>query len=239
MQEGPPNPALRDVAVHLPLSTMNLILLGKKVGMTQIYDSENRLVPVTVVQAGPCPVTQVKTVDNDGYSAVQIGFWVQKERRMTAPELGHLKKAGLAQPVTQLGEFRTSDGAEFKVGDVLTVNRFAEGALVDIIGTTKGRGFQGVMKRHNMDGQPDSHGHMMHRRPGSIGMRQTPGHVFKGKRMPGHMGQDRRTSQNMTIVKVIEDKNLLLIKGSVPGATGDFVVVRQAKKGQPTTPAKK
>jgi large subunit ribosomal protein L3 len=218
---------------------MSLILLGKKVGMTQIYDGENRLVPVTVVQAGPCPVTQVKTVDNDGYNAVQIGFWVQKEHRMTAPELGHLKKAALAQPVTQLGEFRTKTSTEFKVGDVLTVNRFAEGALVDVIGTTKGRGFQGVMKRHNMDGQPDSHGHMMHRRPGSIGMRQTPGHVFKGKRMPGHMGQDRRTTQNMTVVKVIEDKNLLLIKGSLPGANGDFVVVRQAKKVRPAAPAKK
>ena len=219
---------------------MSLILLGKKVGMTQIYDGENRLVPVTVVQAGPCPVTQVKTVDNDGYNAVQIGFWVQKEHRMTAPELGHLKKAGsrpARHPIGRISHGQTS--TEFKVGDVLTVNRFAEGALVDVIGTTKGRGFQGVMKRHNMDGQPDSHGHMMHRRPGSIGMRQTPGHVFKGKRMPGHMGQDRRTTQNMTVVKVIEDKNLLLIKGSLPGANGDFVVVRQAKKVRPAAPAKK
>jgi len=218
---------------------MTLILLGKKVGMTQIYDGENRLVPVTVVEAGPCPVTQIKTVDNDGYNAVQIGFSVQNERRMTAPELGHLKKAALAQPVTQLGEFRTAQAPEFKVGDVLTVNRFEEGSLVDIIGKTKGRGFQGVVKRHNMDGQPSSHGHMMHRRPGSIGMRQTPGHVFKGKRMPGHMGQDRRTMQNMTIVKVLEDKNILLIKGSVPGANGDYVVVRTAKKVKPAAPAKK
>ena len=218
---------------------MTLILLGKKVGMTQIYDGENRLVPVTVVEAGPCPVTQVKTVDNDGYNAVQIGFGTQNERRMTAPELGHLKKAALAQPVTQLGEFRTPQPPEFKVGDVLTVNRFKEGSLVDIIGKSKGRGFQGVVKRHNMDGQPDSHGHMMHRRPGSIGMRQTPGHVFKGKRMPGHMGQVRRTTQNMTIVKVLEDKNILLIKGSVPGANGDYVVVRTAKKVKPAAPAKK
>jgi large subunit ribosomal protein L3 len=217
---------------------MSLILLGKKVGMTQVYDGENRLVPVTVVQAGPCPVIQVKTVDSDGYNAVQIGFWVQKESRMTAPELGHLKKAALGQPVTQLGEFRTVKEPEYKVGDVLTVNKFAEGCLVDVIGKSKGRGFQGVMKRHNMDGQPDSHGHMMHRRPGSIGMRQTPGHVFKGKRMPGHMGQERRTTQNMTVVKVIEDKNLLLIKGSIAGANGDFVVVRQAKKVRSTTPAK-
>lgn len=222
----------------LPLGTMSLILLGKKVGMTQIYDGENRLVPVTVVQAGPCPVTQVKTVDNDGYNAVQIGFRAQKEHRMNQPELGHLKGAKLAAPVTQLGEFRTSGAPEFKVGDVLTVNKFAEGSVVDIIGTTKGRGFQGVMKRHNMQGQPDSHGHMMHRRPGSIGMRQTPGHVFKGKRMPGHMGTVRRTAQNLTVVKVLEDKNLLLIKGSLPGANGDFVVVRTAKKVKSTAPAK-
>jgi len=218
---------------------MSLILLGKKVGMTQVYDAANCLVPVTVVQAGPCPVTQIKTVDSDGYNAVQIGFWVQKESRMSAPELGHLKKAGVAEPVTQLSEFRTAQAPEFKIGDVLTVNKFAEGALVDVIGISKGRGFQGVVKRHNMDGQPSSHGHMMHRRPGSIGMRQTPGHVFKGKRMPGHMGQIRRTTQNMTVVKVIEDKNLLLIKGSIAGANGDYVVVRQAKKVRPAAPAKK
>jgi large subunit ribosomal protein L3 len=218
---------------------MSLILLGKKVGMTQIYDGENRMVPVTVVEAGPCPVTQVKTVSTDGYNAVQIGFCVQKEQRLSRPEIGHLKKAGLSQFVSHLSEFRTAGEAEYKVGDVLTVAKFAEGALVDVIGTSKGRGFQGVMKRHNMDGQPDSHGHMMHRRPGSIGMRQTPGHVFKGKRMPGHMGQDRRTMQNLTVVKIIGDKNLLLLKGSLPGANGDFVVVRPAKKTRVATPAKK
>ena len=221
---------------------MSLILLGKKVGMTQVYDSENRLVPVTVVQAGPCPVTQVKTVDSDGYNAVQIGFGSQKEHRMTKPELGHLKKAGISGTnglVNHFSEFRTATAPEYKVGDVLTVAKFAAGAKVDIIGTSKGRGFQGVMKRHNMDGQPDSHGHMMHRRPGSIGMRQTPGHVLKGKRMPGHMGQDRRTTQNLTVVQVLGDKNLLLLKGSVAGANGDFVVVREAKKVRAAAPATK
>jgi len=221
---------------------MSLILLGKKVGMTQIYDSENRLVPVTVVQAGPCPVTQVKTVDSDGYNAVQIGFGSQKEHRLPKPALGHLKKAGISGTnglVNHFGEFRTTAAPEYKVGDVLTVAKFAAGAKVDIIGTSKGRGFQGVMKRHNMDGQPDSHGHMMHRRPGSIGMRQTPGHVFKGKRMPGHMGQDRRTSQNLTVVQVLGDKNLILLKGSVAGANGDFVVVREAKKVRAAVPASK
>jgi large subunit ribosomal protein L3 len=124
------------------------------------------------------------------------------------------------------------------VGDVLTVGKFAEGTKVDVIGASKGRGFQGVMKRHNMDGQPDSHGHMMHRRPGSIGMRQTPGHVFKGKRMPGHMGQVRRTVQNLTVVKIIGDKNLILLKGSLPGANGDIVWVREAKKVRASVAAK-
>ncbi|MGA2051846.1 MAG: 50S ribosomal protein L3 [Opitutales bacterium] len=221
---------------------MSLILLGKKVGMTQIYDGENRLVPVTVVQAGPCPVTQVKTVDSDGYNAVQIGFWPQKEHRLPKPALGHLKKAGLNGSdnlVSHLSEFRTASAPEYKVGDVLTVARFTAGAKVDVIGTSKGRGFQGVVKRHNMDGQPATHGHMMHRRPGSIGMRQTPGHVFKGKRMPGHMGQDRRTTQNLTVVQVVGDKNLLLLKGSIAGANGDFIVVREAKKVRVAGPASK
>ncbi len=210
---------------------MKLELIGKKIGMTQIYDENNNLVPVTVVQAGPCPVTQVKTIETDGYNAVQIAFGTQKESRLTAPELGHLKKAGVA-PSATLGEIRFNEAPALKVGDVLTVAKFAAGALVDVIGTTKGRGFQGVMKRHNMSGQPETHGHMMHRRVGSIGMRQTPGHVFKGKRMPGHMGQVRRTSQNLKIVKIDEAQNLILIKGSFPGANGDFVIVRHAVKSK-------
>jgi large subunit ribosomal protein L3 len=199
--------------------------------MTQLYDSENRLVPVTVIEAGPCPVLQVKSKGGiDGYNAVQIGFGPQKESRLSKPELGHLKAANLKQPVSHLSEFRTKSTPEYKVGDVLTVTKFAEGAKVDIIGTSKGRGFQGVVKRHNMDGQPSSHGHMMHRRPGSIGMRQTPGHVFKGKRMPGHMGQIRRTTQNLLVVKVFADKNIICVRGSIAGATGDMVIVREAKK---------
>jgi large subunit ribosomal protein L3 len=218
---------------------MSLILLGKKVGMTQIYDSENRLVPVTVVQAGPCPVTQVKTVDSDGYNAVQIGFGPQKEHRLSKPAIGHQKKAGLDSFVSHLSEFRTTAAPEYKVGDVLTVAKFVAGAKVDVIGITKGRGFQGVVKRHNMDGQPATHGHMMHRRVGSIGMRQTPGHVFKGKRMPGHMGVDRRTAQNLTVVQVLGEKNLILIKGSLPGANGEVVVVREAKKVRAAAPAAK
>ena len=217
---------------------MSLTLIGKKIGMTQFYNEANELVPVTVVEAGPCAVTQVKTSQTDGYNAVQVGFKAQKEQRLNKPALGHLKKAGVA-PVAILGEFRTEGAPEYKVGDVLTVEKFNEGQLIDVIGVAKGRGFQGVMKRFDFDGQPDSHGHMMHRRPGSIGMRQTPGHVYRGRKMPGHMGAKRRTVQNLTIVKVIGEKNILLIKGSFPGANGDTVYIREAKKAKKAAPASK
>ena len=214
---------------------MSLTLIGKKIGMTQFYNEENVLVPVTVVELGPCPVTQVKTLETDGYNAVQIGFKAQKEQRLNKPALGHLKKAGVA-PVAILGEFRTEGAPEYKIGDVLTVEKFTEGQRIDVIGVAKGRGFQGVMKRWDFQGQPDTHGHMMHRRPGSIGMRQTPGHVYRGRKMPGHMGAKRRTVQNLTVVKVIGDKNILLIKGSFPGANGDTVYVRTAKKIKKVAP---
>ena len=210
---------------------MSQILIGKKLGMTQIFDADNSLVAVTVVEAGPCPVTQIKTAQSDGYEAVQIGFGAQKEQRVSKPELGHLKKAGV-EPLRELVEFRIANASEYKLGEVLTVSKFSEGQLVDIIGTTKGHGFQGVMQRYDFDGQPETHGHMMHRRPGSVGCRQTPGHVYKGRKMPGHMGQVRRTTQNHSIVKILEDKNILLIKGSVPGAKGDTVIVRPAKKAK-------
>ena len=199
--------------------------------MTQVYDGENTLVPVTVIEAGPCPVTQIKTAQSAGYEAVQIGFGAQKEQRMPKPALGHFKKAG-TENLRKLAEFRVENASEFKLGDVITVAKFSEGQMVDVIGTTKGRGFQGVMKRYNFDGQPQTHGHMMHRRPGSVGCRQTPGHVYKGRKMPGHMGQVRCTTQNHPIVKVLEDKNILLIKGSIPGAKGDIVIVRPAKKAK-------
>lgn len=199
--------------------------------MTQVYDDANTLVPVTVIEAGPCPVTQIKTAQSDGYEAVQIGFGAQKQQRMTKPALGHFKKTG-TDALRKLAEFRVENASEFKLGDVITVAKFSEGQMVDIIGTTKGRGFQGVMKRYNFDGQPETHGHMMHRRPGSVGCRQTPGHVYKGRKMPGHMGQVRCTTQNHPIVKVLEDKNILLIKGSIPGAKGDIVIVRPAKKAK-------
>ncbi|MCR5183452.1 MAG: 50S ribosomal protein L3 [Opitutales bacterium] len=210
---------------------MKLQLIGKKLGMTQIYDENNNLVPVTVVQAGPCPVVQVKTVESDGYNAVQIAYGAQKKERLSKPVQGHFAKAGIDTHAV-LSEIRFDDAPTYKVGDVLTVTTFKEGQIVDVIGTTKGRGFQGNVKRHGQQGQPDSHGHMMHRRPGSIGMRQTPGHVFKGKDMPGHMGQVRRTTQNLSVVKIVEDQNLILIKGSIPGANGDLVFVREAKKAK-------
>ena len=210
---------------------MEKAILGKKLGMTQVFDGDNVLVAVTAIQVGPCPVTQIKTAQSDGYDAVQIAFGSQKESRMSKAELGHLKKAGV-EPMTELVEFRTSDTADYKAGDVLTVSKFEAGQKVDIIGVTKGKGFQGVMRRYNFQGQPETHGHMMHRRPGSVGCRQTPGHVYKGRKMPGHMGQVQRTTQNLAIVKIMEDKNIMLIKGSVPGSNGEVVFVRTAKKSK-------
>jgi large subunit ribosomal protein L3 len=202
-------------------------LIGKKIGMTQIYDEAHNLVPVTVIQVGPCPVVQVKTVDSDGYDAIQIAFGQRKEKNLSKALKGHLAKGGLTS-TESLCEIRGQ--GEYKVGDTLTVNGFDGVKMVDVIGMTKGRGFQGVMKRWNQDGQPATHGHMMHRRPGSIGMRQTPGHVFKGKDMPGDMFVARRTCQNLDVVKIIADKNIILVKGSIPGANGGEVLVRSAKK---------
>lgn len=210
---------------------MNIALLGKKIGMTQVFDEENRLIPVTVIEAGPCPVTQVKSTETDGYNAIQIGFRAQKEHRLSRAALGHLKKAGV-EAVSELQEFRTNGETELNVGDVLTVEKFEEGQKIDVIGTSKGRGFQGVVKRYGFAGGPASHGSMFHRRGGSYGMCQWPGHVIKGKKMPGHMGDVQRTVQNLKIVKVIADKNLILIKGSVPGARGSFVTVRTAVKNK-------
>ncbi|MEM1222058.1 MAG: 50S ribosomal protein L3 [Verrucomicrobiota bacterium] len=208
---------------------MNVALLGKKIGMTQVFDDENRLIPVTVIEAGPCPVTQIKSSEKDGYDAVQIGYRPQSEHRLSKAEAGHLKKAGV-DPVAELQEFRTNGEIELNVGDVLTVDRFSEGEKIDIVGTTKGRGFQGVVKRYGFAGGPASHGSMFHRRGGSYGMCQWPGHVIKGKKMPGHMGDAQRTVQNLKIIKIDTEKNLILIKGSVPGSRGSFVTVRTAVK---------
>ena len=209
-------------------------LLGKKIGMTQVYDAQNVLVPVSVVQAGPCPVTQVKTVATDGYNAVQIGFASKKTKNASKPELNHAKKAGLEQAPRVLAEVRLAEAPSVKAGDIMTVAAFTEGQMVDVIGVSKGKGFQGVVKRFRVAGGPAAHGSMFHRRIGSIGMRQTPGRTWKNQRMPGHMGSERRTVQNLRVVKVIADKNLILVKGAIPGANGDDVLVRLAIKGQQT-----
>jgi len=204
-------------------------LLGKKIGMTQVYDENNILVPVTVIEAGPCPVTQVKTRETDGYDAIQVGFGKRKDKRTSKGAKGHFDKAGVGSQQT-VSEIRCKETPAQAAGDVLTVDGFNDVPKVDIIATTKGRGFQGVMKRWGMHGQPASHGHMMHRRPGSIGQCQWPGEVDKGKKMPGHMGTRRRTVQNLRVVKIVPEKNLILVRGSIPGANGETVIVRQAKK---------
>src|SRR5580704_14952778 len=208
-------------------------LLGKKIGMTQVYDAQNVLVPVTVVEAGPCSVVQVKTVETDGYYAVQIGFAAQKPRNASRPELNHARKAGLDHAPRVLSEVRLLSAPTLKVGDVVTVAAFAEGQFVDVLGVSKGKGFQGVVKSFRVGGGPAAHGSMFHRRIGSIGMRQTPGRTWKNQRMPGHMGSERRTVQNLRVVKIIADKNIILVKGAIPGANGDDVIVRSALKGQP------
>lgn len=210
-------------------------LIGKKLGMTQVYDAQNVLVPVTVVEAGPCAVVQVKTLETDGYNAVQLGFSQKKEKNAPKAELAHAQKAGLKAAPRVLSEVRLNEKPTAKLGDVVTVEAFKEGQFVDVIGITKGKGFQGVVKRWRVAGGPASHGSMFHRRIGSIGMRQTPGRSWKNQSMPGHMGSERRTVQNLRIVKVLPEKNILLVKGAVPGANGDDVIVRTAIKGQGST----
>ncbi len=199
--------------------------------MTQVFDENNRLHPVTVVQVGPCPITQVKTEDTDGYNAVQIGYKEQKESRLNKAKLGHLAKAKTAGLV-HLREFRVDDVSDFNVGDVLTTESFKEGEKIDVIGTTKGRGFQGVVRRYNFAGGPASHGSMFHRRGGSYGMCQWPGHIIKGKKMPGHMGDVRRTVQSLKVVKILPEKNLIMIRGSIPGSNGSLVTVRKTVKNR-------
>lgn len=208
-------------------------LIGKKIGMTQVYDAQNVLVPVTVVEAGPNSVVQVKTLENDGYNAVQLGFSAQKTKNASKAELNHAKKAGLESAPRVLSEVRLAETPTQKAGDVITVDAFKEGQLVDVIGVTKGKGFAGVVKRFRVAGGPATHGSMFHRRIGSVGMRQTPGRVWKNQKMPGHMGQVKRTLQNLQVVKIVADKNLILVKGAIPGANGDDVIVRTAIKGQP------
>jgi len=206
-------------------------VLGEKLGMTQVWDADNRLVPVTVVKAGPCVVTQVRNADNDGYAAVQIAYGAIDPRKVNKPMAGHFAKAGVT-PRRHLVELRTADSATYEVGQELTVETFETGQDIDVTGTTKGKGFAGVMKRHGFHGVSASHGaHKNHRKPGSIGGCATPGRVFKGMRMAGRMGGVRQTTQNLTIHAVDADRGLLLIKGAVPGPRGGIVLVRTAAKG--------
>jgi large subunit ribosomal protein L3 len=203
-------------------------LIGKKLGMTSVYDENGVAVPVTVIEAGPCVVTQLKDEEKDGYKAVQLGYGEQKEQRLTKPALGHLKKAGVdAKKV--LREFRVED-AEVSIGDVVTAGAFEEVNYVDIVATGKGRGFQGVVKRYDFAGGRASHGGGWTRRTGSIGMCEFPARVFKGKKMPGHMGDKRVTTQNLKVIQVRPEENLILVKGSVPGATGGIVTIKEALK---------
>ncbi|WFE23344.1 50S ribosomal protein L3 [Solwaraspora sp. WMMD937] len=206
-------------------------ILGAKLGMTQVWDN-NRVVPVTVVQAGPCVVTQVRTADKDGYAAVQLAFGAVDPRKVNKPESGHFAKSGVA-PRRHLVELRTTDASEYELGQEITVETFEPGARVDVTGRTKGKGFAGVMKRHGFHGLRASHGvERKHRSPGSIGACATPGRVFKGVRMAGRMGSVRYTVQNLTVQAVDPESNLLLVKGAIPGPAGALILVRSAAKAQ-------
>ena len=206
-------------------------LLGEKLGMTQVWDENNRVVPVTVVKAGPCVVTQVKNPEQDGYSSVQIAFGAIDPRKVNKPASGHFAKAGVT-PRRHLVELRTDDASEYSVGQELAVDTFEAGQTIDVVGTTKGKGYAGVMKRHGFHGVGASHGaHRNHRKPGSIGGCATPGRVFKGMRMAGRMGVARQTTQNLTIHAIDAENGLILIKGAVPGPKGGLVLVRTSAKG--------
>ena len=205
-------------------------VLGEKLGMTQVWDADNRLVPVTVIKVGPNVVTHVRG-DADGYAAVQIGYGEIDPRKVNKPMKGHFERAGVT-PRRHLVELRTADAGDYTLGQEITVSTFEAGQLVDATATTKGKGFAGVMKRHGFAGVSSSHGaHRNHRKPGSIGACATPGRVFKGQRMAGRMGGERQTTQNLAIQAVDADKGLLLIKGAVPGPRGGLVLVRSAAKG--------
>lgn len=208
---------------------MKKALIGKKIGMTQIFDEAGKVIPVTVIEAGPCVVAQIKTEETDGYNAVQLGFGEVKESKLNKPEKGHFAKASVANK-KHLREFRLDSLEGMTVGTELKADVFAAGDHVDIQGTTKGKGFQGVIKRHGQSRGPMGHGSMYHRRPGSMGSTSTPGRVFKGKKLPGHMGVQTVTIQNLDVVRVDLDKNVILVKGSVPGAKGAILKIKASVK---------
>jgi large subunit ribosomal protein L3 len=205
-------------------------ILGRKVGMTQIYVEDGTAIPVTVIKAGPCLVVQRKTKDTDGYEAVQVGLVEDKPAKVNQPLGGHFKKAGVA-PVREVQEFRLADGEDVNPGDEVRASIFEEKQWVDIVGTSKGKGFQGVMKRHNFAGGRSSHGSMFHRAPGSIGSSAYPSRVFKGMRGTGRMGGERVTVKNLQIVKIDADQNLIYVRGAVPGPKTGYLAIRRAKRG--------
>lgn len=206
-------------------------LLGKKLGMTQVWDENNKLVPVTVIEAGSNVITQIKSIETDGYAAIQVAYGAIDPRKVNKPDAGHFEKAGVT-PRRHIAEVRTADAADYSVGQELGVELFEVGAKLDVVGTSKGKGFAGHMKRHGFAGVSASHGaHRNHRKPGSIGMSSTPGRVFKGMRMAGRMGGARVTTLNLTLHAVDAERGLLLVKGAVPGPKGQLVFVRNAVKG--------
>lgn len=206
-------------------------ILGEKLGMTQVWDANNRVVPVTVIKAGPCVVTQVRTPEADGYSAVQIAYGAIDPRKVTKPLAGHFEKAGVT-PRRYAVELRTEDASEYTLGQEVNVETFEAGQVVDVIGKTKGKGFAGVMKRHGFHGLRASHGvQRKHRSPGSIGGCSFPGRVFKGLKMAGRMGGERQTTQNLKVYSIDTENGLILVKGAVPGPKGGLVIVRTAAKG--------
>lgn len=206
-------------------------LLGKKVGMTRIFGEKGRMIPVTLVEAGPCPVVQRKSSETDGYEAVQLGFGEKKAKRVSKPMQGHYAKAGVA-PVRVLREIRVEPDSELNVGDAVTVDVFEVGERVDVVGHSKGRGFAGVIKRHGFKGGPESHGSHHHREPGSVGQAADPSRVFKNLKLPGRMGNKRITMQGLEIVHVDPEKNVLAVRGAIPGAKGGIVEVRKSVKGR-------
>ncbi len=210
---------------------MNKGLIGKKIGMTQIFDESGKVIPVTVIEAGPCVVAQVKTVDTDGYQAIQLGFGDIKEKKLNKPTKGHFTKVNVT-PKKHLREFRLDSVAEYTVGQELKADVFVAGDKLDIQGISKGKGFQGVIKRHGQSRGPMGHGSMYHRRPGSMGPTSTPGRVFKGKKLPGHMGSQTISILNLEVVKVDLDKNVILVKGSVPGAKGAILKLKSSVKSK-------
>ncbi len=207
---------------------MATTILGRKLGMTQVWSEDDKLIPVTVIEAGPCVVTQVKTAKTDGYSAVQIGFGDIAERKVNKPMMGHFEKAGV-EPRRHLTEVRMDDTLSIKSGDMITVDQFADAKSVNVSGVSKGKGFAGVMKRHNFKGGPGGHGSHLHRAPGSIGQCATPAKVFRGKKLPGHMGSETVTVKNLDVIRIDAEQNLLIVKGAVPGAKGALLTVRTAR----------